>query len=70
MVKHHCGIFGILAGIGVALVAGILEFFRYVTYYFGTSRQLSTGSLGFHTTVIESNVPELYTSREGASSSL
>ena len=59
------GIFGILAGIGVALIAGILGDFS------GTLHTVlvrvnevynSTGSSGFHTIVIVSNVPELYAS--------
>ena len=63
------GIFGILAGIGVALIAGILGDFS------GTLHTVlvrvnevynSTGSSGFHTIVIVSNVPELYASAAGA----
>ena len=63
------GIFGILAGIGIALIAGILGDLS------GTLHTVlvrvnevynSTGSSGFHTIVIVSNVPELYASAAGA----
>ena len=63
------GIFGILAGIGIALIAGILGDLS------GTLHTVlvrvnevynSTGSSGFHTFVIVSNVPELYASAAGA----
>jgi len=63
------GIFGILAGIGIALIAGILGDLS------GTLHTVlvrvnevynSTGSSGFHSIVIVSYIPELYASAAGA----
>jgi hypothetical protein len=63
------GIFGILAGIGVALIAGILGDLSgslHTVLVRVNEVYNSTGSSGFHTIVIVSNVPELYASAAGA----
>ena len=63
------GIFGILAGIGVALTAGILGDLSgslHTVLVRVNEVYNSTGSSGFHTIVIVSNVPELYASAAGA----
>lgn len=63
------GIFGILAGIGVALIAGLLgdlSGMLHTVLVRVNEVYNSTGSSGFHTVVIVSNVPELYASAAGA----
>lgn len=62
------GIFGILAGIGVALIAGVLGDFSGVLHIVivGISEVYnSTGSSGFHTITVVPNVPALYVSAVG-----
>jgi hypothetical protein len=63
------GIFGILADIGVASIAGIRGDFSgtlHTVLVRVNEVHNSTGSSGFHTIVIVSNVPELYASAAGA----
>jgi len=63
------GIFGILAGIGIVLIAGIvgdLSGTLHTVLVRVNEVYNSTGSSGFHTIVIMSNVPELYASAAGA----
>jgi hypothetical protein len=62
------GIFGILADIGVASIAGIRGDFSgtlHTVLVRVNEVHNSTGSSGFHTIVIVSNVPELYASAAG-----
>jgi hypothetical protein len=63
------GIFGILAGIGVALIAGVLGDFSGAlhTVIVSVSEVYnSTGSSGFHTITAVPNVSALYVSAAGA----
>jgi hypothetical protein len=63
------GIFGILAGIGVALIAGILGDFSGALHFVIVNISEvynSTGSSGFHTVIIVPNISALYVSAAGA----
>ncbi len=63
------GIFGILAGIGVALIAGVLGDFSgalHTVIVRVSEAYNSTGSSGFHTIVVVPNVSALYASAAGA----
>jgi hypothetical protein len=63
------GIFGILAGIGVALIAGVLGDFSgalHTVIVRVSEVYNSTGSSGFHTVIVVPNVSALYASAAGA----
>ncbi len=63
------GIFGILAGIGVALIAGVLGDFSgalHTVIVRVSEVYNSTGSSGFHTLLVVPNVSALYASAAGA----